>query len=364
MNRHLITALKIAASAAILGFLLLGPGTREAFSALSAQSMDFGLLAAATAFCVLMVVATIVRWYLLVRALDLPFRLRDAFRLGFLAYALNFVSLGNVGGDLFKAIFIAREQPGRRAEAVATVVIDRIIGLYALFVVASCTILVTGLWRSQVLEIQVIARSTLLLTAVGAVGIGLVLMPGFTGGWMTQRLLRLPKAGPVAVRLLTAVRIYRSKLPVLGLAFLISIGVHCCTTLGTWLAAQGLSDAVPSLASHLVIVPLAVLAGALPLPLGGLGGPEFVQEFLYTRLAGGVAVAAGTGLIVALAWRAISIVVAAVGFVYYLANRTLVAQLRLQVESASRPALDLPADHQRAVEKIAEREGERLTRQD
>ena len=65
----------------------------------------------------------------------LPFRIRDAFRLSFLSYLLNFVSVGSVGGDLFKAFFIAREQPGRRTEAVATVVVDRIVGLYGLLLV-------------------------------------------------------------------------------------------------------------------------------------------------------------------------------------------------------------------------------------
>ena len=78
---------------------------------------------------------TFVRWYLLVRALQLQFRLVDAFRLGFLGYLFNFVVVGSVGGDLFKAIFIAREQPGRRAEAVATVLVDRIVGVYALVLV-------------------------------------------------------------------------------------------------------------------------------------------------------------------------------------------------------------------------------------
>ena len=69
----------------------------------------------------------------------------DAFRLGFLGYLFNFVSLGSVGGDLFKAVFIAREQHGKRAEAVATVVIDRVIGLYVLFFVASVAALATGM---------------------------------------------------------------------------------------------------------------------------------------------------------------------------------------------------------------------------
>ena len=87
---------------------------------------------------------TFVRWYLLVRALGLNFRLLDAFRLGFLGYLFNFVSVGSVGGDLFKAIFIAREQPGRRTEAVATVLVDRVVGVYALVLLTSTVICWAG----------------------------------------------------------------------------------------------------------------------------------------------------------------------------------------------------------------------------
>ena len=52
------------------------------------------------------------------RALGIPFTLRNAFRLGFMGYLLNFVGPGAVGGDLFKAYFVASDQKSRRAEAV------------------------------------------------------------------------------------------------------------------------------------------------------------------------------------------------------------------------------------------------------
>ena len=57
-------------------------------------------LAAAVGLSLAGVTITIVRWHWLIRALGLPFRLRDALRLGFLGYLLNFVSFGSVGGDL------------------------------------------------------------------------------------------------------------------------------------------------------------------------------------------------------------------------------------------------------------------------
>ena len=68
---------------------------------------------------------TFVRWYFLVRALDIEFKLKDAFRLGFIGYFSNFLSLGVVGGDAIKAIFISRERPDKKPEAVSSVVLDR-----------------------------------------------------------------------------------------------------------------------------------------------------------------------------------------------------------------------------------------------
>src|SRR4029077_20694250 len=78
------------------------------------------------------VLLTFVRWYFLVRAQGLPFSLTSALRLGMIGFYLNTFLPGAVGGDLIKAAFIAREQ-SRRTVAVATVIIDRVIGLCGLF---------------------------------------------------------------------------------------------------------------------------------------------------------------------------------------------------------------------------------------
>ncbi len=72
------------------------------------------------------------RWYLLVRALDLPFTIGAAYRLGLVGSFWNTFAPGSVGGDLVKAYYIARGQPGRRAAAVATVIVDRLVGLFGL----------------------------------------------------------------------------------------------------------------------------------------------------------------------------------------------------------------------------------------
>src|SRR5205823_4926165 len=87
------------------------------------------LLAASTGLVALLL--TFVRWYVLVRAQDLPFTVTDSIRLGFVGFFFNNFLPGSVGGDLVKAWYIAGEQ-SRRTVAVSTVLIDRVLGLWAL----------------------------------------------------------------------------------------------------------------------------------------------------------------------------------------------------------------------------------------
>ena len=179
-------------------------------------------------------------WYLLVRTLHMRFHLSDAFRLGFLGYSFNFVSVGSVGGDLFKAFFIAREQPGRRTEAVATVVVDRLVGFYALLLVASLAILF-GSVRHSVPAVKAICNMTLLVTAIGGVGLVLMLLPGFTSGNMAEFLCGLPRIGGTCERLIESFRMYRgSPLVMLGILAM-SMGVHAGIAFCIYLIATALS---------------------------------------------------------------------------------------------------------------------------
>jgi hypothetical protein len=320
VKRTLINVLKVGVSAGILGYLVHTAVGDRYFAQLAGGTKHWGLLAAAWSLLLVSVLITFLRWGILVRALGLPFGTRDALRLGFLGYLLNFVSLGSAGGDPFKAVAIAREQPGRRAEAVATVVVDRLVGLYGLFLVASAAVLATGLLRSEVAEVAIISRGTLVAAAVTTLAILIVLLPGFTTSPVWEMLGRAPRVGPILARLAEAVRVYRRRWDVMLVTLAMSVAVHCLNAAGVYLVARGLPGEAPSLQSHLLIVSLGMAAGALPLPLSGLGAFEGALEFLYRNLAD-VAVGANKGFVTALAYRVIQVAIAAVGAAYYLASR-------------------------------------------
>ncbi len=331
MKKLLLTLLKIGVSLAIIGYLMIDAYRNQVFGQLMAQPKDWWLLTLAAISCSLAILVTLIRWYYLVRALDLPFTLKEAMRLGLLGYLFNLAPMGIVGGDLLKAVMLARQHYGHRAEAVASVIVDRIIGLYMLFVVASLAILLSGFYRLPNEMLQSVCQITLVLTLVGALGIAALLIPDLTTSRLTARLGRLPYVGHTAMRLVGAVGMYRRRKGVLLASSAMSIVVHSLFSLGIYLITRGLYPQFHSLATQFVVSPLAALTGVLPIPLGPF---EFVLNRLFSVVAlpdGGYMIA-GQGLVVALGYRIITVATAAVGAVYYLISRQELAAALHEVE--------------------------------
>ena len=337
MKKALVTTLKVAASLAIIAYLVYDvttttdiEGGRNIFTELARQPKQWNLLTAAWLVCTVAVLLTLIRWWYLVRALDLDFPLRDSVRLGFLGFLFNLAPMGIVGGDLLKAVMLAREHPGNRAKAVASVVADRIIGLYVLFLLATAAILLTGFWRLPVAEIRYVCYVVFGLTVLGGVGIGALLTPGLTEGRLTRTLGRIPRAGHAIESLIGAVRMYRHQPGVLALSVVLSVGVHSLFAVGVYLISRGLPGDDLSLSSHFVVMPVAATTGVIPLPLGPF---EAVLEFLYTRVPEpGVAIPVGQGLVVALGYRLITVLIAAIGMIYYWGSRREVAEVLEEAE--------------------------------
>lgn len=343
MKKFLVTLLKIGISAAIIAYLVWhatrseDPDERNVFQQLLDQPKQWGVLALACLFCASAVMLTLVRWWYLVRALEIPLRFGSAMRIGLLGYLFNLAPLGIVGGDLLKAWMLAWQHREHRAKAVASVVVDRVVGLYLLFVVASAAILLTGFWTIEggaglIREICVI---TFLVTIGGGAAIAALLFPGVTDGRGTRALARLPRVGHTIDRLIEAIRMYRRRPAVMVISSLMSVGVHCLFAVGVYFIARGLFGRVLSLGTHFVINPLSAATGALPLPFGPF---EALLEFFYNHVSEpGIVTQKGQGLVVALAYRLICILIALVGACYYVGSRGEVAQVLREAEQEQPP---------------------------
>lgn len=340
MKKKLVLIAKLALSLSILVYVVIhakseNPGL---FADFVAREKNWPALLLAWALCMLAVFITLLRWYYLVRAIGLPFRLSDALRLGFLGYMFNLVSLGSVGGDLFKAVFIAKEHPQHKAAAISTLIVDRMVGLLALLMVGAIAVSVVDLPTGDP-EIRLMRNASLIGAVVCAAVMGIMLLPGFSSGPLAEFFSRLPRVGSTFAQLFGAVRMYRRRLDVLIGTTVMSFGNHCLYVAGIYFLAIGLaSGQTASLAEHFVIVPLGWIAGALPLPLGALGVFEGAVNYLYVQVAD---VADGEGLLVAFGYRIITVVIAAVGMVFYLRSRSEVAQAWQDAER-EREAIETP----------------------
>jgi uncharacterized membrane protein YbhN (UPF0104 family) len=286
----------------------------------------FGLAILATAGAV---AVTFVRWYFLVRAMDLPFTLGSAFRLGLIGYFFSTFLPGSVGGDIIKAAAIAREQD-KRTRSVATVLMDRAIALWALIwlVVAAC--LVCGRFglvspEAEPVVAIIFRTSAILLGITVAVWVLLGLLPTRRAERFRGRLAWIPKIGGPLAELWWAVWLYRQRpravLVALALSWVAQAGYALtiyCTAMTLW---NGI-DHLPSLGEHFLIVPIGLVIEALPLFPGGAGIGEAGFGGLY-QLFGA---AATYGVLASLLRRTINWSLGLVGYMVYLQMQARVSR--------------------------------------
>jgi uncharacterized protein (TIRG00374 family) len=256
----------------------------------------------------------------LVRAQNLPFTLRSAFRLGLIGYFYNTFLPGSVGGDLLKAAYIAREQE-RRTVAVATVLIDRAVGLWGLIVIVALTGSVFWFLFPDLFQAHQYLRQTVII-ALALLGLTLVLwillvvLPERRALRFAGRLHGIPKIGPALSEFWKAVWMYRTKWKIIFAALGMSLVGHTCSVLAFYLAVvtfqpAGDFSAMPSLHEHFLIVPVGMVAqGFFPAP-GGVGGGEFAFGWLYEALG----FAAATGILGSLGVRILTWAFGAAGYI-------------------------------------------------
>src|SRR5689334_16244812 len=93
---------------------VIGSTTTPGLRTLLNGAIEYQWLAASAVLVAAAISLQLFRWYVLVRALDLPFTLYNAFRLGMVGLFYNTFLPGSVGGDLVKAYFIAKAHPERK----------------------------------------------------------------------------------------------------------------------------------------------------------------------------------------------------------------------------------------------------------
>lgn len=317
LKRTVITLIKFAVPIAIIGYLLQRIEPQQ-WDDLTARSINTPLLLGALCVAICALLVSFVRWWVLVRCQDIPLSLLEAMRLSSICFLLSFVSAGSVGGDLFKAIFLAKRSPGKRVAAVASVVVDRGSGLYGLLLLVSGGLL---LHQSQdPFEFNGITIDDIKLITVGLLSVGSAILAVLVFGGkfvdtLMQRIEKWPVIGPVFEHVGPPLRMFHHHPWAFAASILMSVVVQGLLVISMYLIAVSMYDLPPTLAEHFVIVPIGMLMSALPLTPAGIGVLEATIETLYHIIPARTTDASGT--LVALAFELVKVVMAVIGTVFY-----------------------------------------------
>jgi len=329
------TVLKLAVSAVLIGYLIIRAAGDREFGALLSAKKNWPVLVCALPVCLFAVTITILRWNLLISSLGLSFSVGETLRAGFLGYLANLLPFGLVAGDSLKAVMLIHRNPRRKTEAVASVIVDRVLGLYALLLLAAVASLLmpaehlARLSADDQLRIARLCYAVQAAALISSIGLGVMLVPAVTRSRLWDILEHTPLVGPVLHKLVGAMRAYRRRVDLLIAAIAISFVIHLSyvTAILLMTISVGIPPELrPSPVSIFVIVPPSMIAGALP-----IGFYEVAITLLF-RAASPPGAPPNMGLLIALAYRLIQISIATIGMGYWITGRSEVRELMHEAE--------------------------------
>jgi uncharacterized protein (TIRG00374 family) len=281
----------------------LQPGLRTL-----AASLDYGLVLAAVLLAGPAPLLLALRWSIVLRAAGISVPYGQLLRLTFIGNFFNNFVPGGTGGDVVKAFAIARHTE-RRAEAVAMILLDRVLGMVGLTLMAAVAVL----FRYQALG--GLARGIGLFLLAVVTGVGLYLSPWVRRTFRIPALLeRLPRPiRQIDAALGLALRRPRD----LAMALATTIGMQALGIGAVALCGRALGITAAGYLDYLVLVPIAYLANSLPLSPGGLG---LLEAALQQLLVDAGLASATQAFLTGLAARVLSWVWCLPGLVFWLAG--------------------------------------------
>jgi uncharacterized protein (TIRG00374 family) len=260
----------------------------------------------------------IIRWRWILRVQGLQVRFPRLVSITFIGLFFNAFMLGSTGGDVIKAWYVARETHHKKAESVATVAVDRLIGLLALFIIA---LGMMGIYYKRVFEdpkllwfalaTVLVVLATVALTVIG-------LWRGLADRFPRLRamLKRLPRYDTLR-RMVDAYRAYASHPAVLAKTILISFAVHIFSMLSIVCVGRGLGITSAGIIDYFLYLPIINSVTAVPITISGFG----VREGMYIKMFGQVGVAQPTALVMSLLGYLCNLFWSLVGAPFYLTHR-------------------------------------------
>jgi hypothetical protein len=236
------------------------------------------------------------RWRAVLRMQGVRTTKWEALKLSWIGHFFSLVLPGAAGGEAARGYYIFKRARASRFAAVSTVVVDRGMGLYSLFIFGAAAALIDP----GLLSFEGRASETFLALMAApflAITLGLALLP------LAARSSKLREMIPERISrpVFGTYDNYRARLGELFGWLAFSTAINVFIILGYYFAARALGSNADYV-DLMGVIPITTVANNLPLSPGGLGVGESVAQAVFSRY--GLTMGASAMLLVRL-WLAI-----------------------------------------------------------
>ena len=284
-KRRLVSLAQLAFGMGLLGLIVSGMRDKgDLFQALRDAAAHWPLLGTGILCFLACLIVSAVRWKILMDARDLVLPLRRVLALNFLGHFFNSFLFGATGGDLVKAWYASRELPRKKTEAVATVFIDRVVGLVGLVLVA-VTIM---MWRLNFFLAMPETRTALIfnlaLLGTAVLAFFIVFRRNLLKRWsFFRRLEQRTSLGRIAGRAYTTFHLCLNDPAVVVKTIALSMANHLILVTCAFYFGAAIEIGLPY-RDYLTVFPVINAVAGIPLTPGGLGTREAAAKFLLGAL--------------------------------------------------------------------------------
>lgn len=283
MKNTVVQVLKIALAAGLIYWLVAtGKITFEPF----ARMLSITWLVPFVFLIILCVILTNnLRWLLLLQGQKIQTGVKETLPLTFIGLFFNLAMPGSVGGDVVKAYYIAQDQPGTKVRAVTSVLMDRVVGLYAMALIALGAV---TLHFSEVRASEQLSFLAFMICMV-VLGFSAFFALGFSrrirAHSIVSKIIELP-GGKTFEKIYDAIHSFREGKTQFFMGIGLSVLVQVLNIFCFWVISINLGFEEMTFGALCFIVPLGLIASALPISPAGIGVGQAVFLTLFTWYQG------------------------------------------------------------------------------